>query len=285
MVEFCTSENIILQTVVAYNHTMQARVEGAIGYVKQHSRVALLAANAPTRYWPHATTDFVQKKNYLWYTERQPGVWSTAHQRMRPSFAGTRSTVAIPFGSRIVSKLPREHRRVVNGSYGDRFVEGIYLYADAQTPTIRMFDLVSRTELSVKDFTSYPSDFPFHDPTCLTRSPESLRKALADMHTEDETDDQLIAEELKEHAITRSQTHAHTRAKENPLIQQQPIVYTPSPVQANVAATGGAPAKSVDKWDVPLAELQELDLARSFVKLKLPILLPLRYNPVIFDPK
>jgi hypothetical protein len=68
MVTFCTSEKIILQVVVAFNHTMQARVEGAIGYVKQHSRVSMLAANVPTRWWPQATTDFVNKKNYLWYS-------------------------------------------------------------------------------------------------------------------------------------------------------------------------------------------------------------------------
>ncbi len=46
MVAFCTAEKIVLQVVVAYNHTMQARVEGAIDYVKQHSRVSMLAANA-----------------------------------------------------------------------------------------------------------------------------------------------------------------------------------------------------------------------------------------------
>jgi len=57
MVTFCTSEKTILQVVVAYNYTMQARVEGAIGYVKQHSRVSMLAA-----WWPQATTDFVNKK-------------------------------------------------------------------------------------------------------------------------------------------------------------------------------------------------------------------------------
>jgi hypothetical protein len=42
MVAFCTAEKIVLQVVVAYNHTMQARVEGAIGYVKQHRRVSML---------------------------------------------------------------------------------------------------------------------------------------------------------------------------------------------------------------------------------------------------
>jgi hypothetical protein len=68
------------------------------------------------------------------------------------------------------------------------------LHADSQTPTIRMFDLASRTELSVKDFKSYPDEYPFRDPTCLTRSPDTLRKELAKMRVEDEVDDQLIAD-------------------------------------------------------------------------------------------
>jgi hypothetical protein len=87
MESFCTSEKIILQVVVAYNHTMQARVEGAIGYVKQHSRVSMLAANVPTRWWPQATTDFVIKKNHLWYSANGEGLLTTAHQRMQSAFA------------------------------------------------------------------------------------------------------------------------------------------------------------------------------------------------------
>jgi len=35
--EYCAENDVALQLVVAYNHTMQARVEGAIGCVKQHS--------------------------------------------------------------------------------------------------------------------------------------------------------------------------------------------------------------------------------------------------------
>jgi hypothetical protein len=89
MVAFCTAEKIVLQVVVAYNHTMQARVEGAIGCVKQHSRVSMLAANVPTRWWPQATTDFVTKKNFLWYSTNASGPPTTAHQRMQPAFAGT----------------------------------------------------------------------------------------------------------------------------------------------------------------------------------------------------
>jgi hypothetical protein len=185
MVTFCTSEKITLQVVVAYNHTMQARVEGAIGYVKQHSRVSMLAANVPTRWWPQATTNFINKKNYLWYSADLQGSLTTAHQRMQPAFAGTRDTVAMPFGSRIVSTIPREHRLVVNGSLRDRFAEGIYLHADHATPTIRMYDFGSRSEISVQDFKSYPDEFPFRDQSCLMRPSQKLTKDMLAMHAED----------------------------------------------------------------------------------------------------
>jgi hypothetical protein len=81
-----------------------------------------------------------------------------------------------------------------------------------------MFDFASRTELSVKDFKSYPDEFPFRDLTCLTHSPDTLRKKLAKMRVEDEADDQLIADQLQTHVITRSQSQAAERAKQNDLI-------------------------------------------------------------------
>ena len=100
MKALCVERGIVLQVVVAYNHTMQARVEAAIGYVKQYSRISLLRANALTRWWPDATTDFVIKKNFLWYSQEANGKFSTAHQRIQSSFAGTRASVFLPFGSR-----------------------------------------------------------------------------------------------------------------------------------------------------------------------------------------
>jgi len=53
--EYCADNDVVLQVVVPYNHTMQARVEGAIGCVKQHSPTSLLHANKPTRFWDDAT--------------------------------------------------------------------------------------------------------------------------------------------------------------------------------------------------------------------------------------
>ena len=47
---YCADNDVVLLLVGAYNHTMQAHVEGAIGCVKQHSRTPLLHANKPTRF-------------------------------------------------------------------------------------------------------------------------------------------------------------------------------------------------------------------------------------------
>ena len=66
--ENCAENDVVLQLVVAYNHTMQARVEGAIGCVKQHSRTSLLHANTTTchGFWDDSTKDFSIKKVYPW---------------------------------------------------------------------------------------------------------------------------------------------------------------------------------------------------------------------------
>jgi len=55
---------------------------------------------------------------------------------MQPAFFGTYKTVAVPFGSQVISQLPREHRLVMNGSFGDCFVEVTYLYSDSGTSCI-----------------------------------------------------------------------------------------------------------------------------------------------------
>jgi len=101
MVDFCNENDIILQPVVAYNYTMQCCVEGAIGYSKQHSRVALVCANVPTRFWPDGTVDFTSNKNTLWAKRDEHGDLSTANNCMQPAFAGSYKTVSIRFGSRV----------------------------------------------------------------------------------------------------------------------------------------------------------------------------------------
>jgi len=140
---------------------MQCRVEGAIGCSKQHSRVVLVCANAPTGFWPDATVDFTCKKITLWAKRDEHDDLSNTNNRMQPALAGSYKTFAIRFGSRVTGDLPREHPLVKNGSFGDHFVEGIYLSADHDTPCIRMYCITSGSELPVQDFKSYPDEFPF----------------------------------------------------------------------------------------------------------------------------
>ncbi len=85
---------------------------------------------------------------------------------------------------------------MVNRSFGDRFIGGnLYLPADHATPTVRMYDFGSRSEISVQDFKSYPDEFPFRDQSCLVRSSKNLTKDMLQMLAEDSADDALIAEE------------------------------------------------------------------------------------------
>ena len=185
---------------------MQAHVEGAIGCVKQHSCTSLLHANKPTCFWD-ATKDFSIKKVYLWASTDTQGKLQTPHDRMQPAFFGTYKTVAIPFSSRVIAQLPREHHLVKNGSFGDRFIEGTYLYSDSATPCIWMFSIALQRKIKVQDFKSYPLQFPFKDPSCLTHNTPTIVQEMSKMHKEDAHDNSLIAKE------TFNQTRIHTRAQ------------------------------------------------------------------------
>jgi hypothetical protein len=103
---------------------------------------------------------------------------------MQPAFDNTLKNVRIPFGSRIISPIPREHNLVRGSSFGDRFVEGIYLHATLTRHHINIFDVHRKQEIVVKDFTSYPSEFPFKDPSCLT-CPGYSATEIEEMHQED----------------------------------------------------------------------------------------------------
>ena len=162
MKDFCHLHHITLQIVTSYSHTMQARVEGAIGIIKQHSRIALSTSNAPTRFWSYDTTDFVYKRNYLWCSSDRNGHLSTPQARLKSNFAGDMSTVAHPFGCRTVTKLPKLHSQVIGKSFGNRYAEGIFLCSDDKTPAIHMFDMISRKIMIVSDFKTYHDQFPFH---------------------------------------------------------------------------------------------------------------------------
>ena len=119
---------------------------------------------------------------------------------------------------------PRKHPLVKNGSFGDRFVEGIYLRVDHDTLCIRMYCITSGSELLVKHFKSYPDEFPFGDLLCLLRCTPVILKDLAKLHIDNAHDDNLIAKETALHAHTRAQTRTADAAK----VLDDPIILTTS---------------------------------------------------------
>jgi len=102
----------------------------------------------------------------------------------------------------VTGHLPHEHPLVNNGSFVDRFVEGIYFRADHRddTPCIRVYCITSGPELLVQDFKSYPDEFLFRDPSCLPRCTPVILKDLAKMHINNVYDDKLVAEETASRA-------------------------------------------------------------------------------------
>jgi hypothetical protein len=96
------------------------------------------------------------------------------------------------------------------------------------------------------------------------------------MHTEDDADDQLIAEDLQMQVVTRAQKQAAERARDNALIpadgkgEQQTA---PSKRQQPTKE------KKVNSPSILLSEMHELDLARDFVRYKYPVTLPKHYTP------
>jgi len=77
------------------------------------------------------------KKAYLWASPDTRGKLETPHDCKQPLFFGTDKTVAVPFGRqvRVMAQFPCEYHLVQNGSFGDHFIEGTYLYSAPVTPS------------------------------------------------------------------------------------------------------------------------------------------------------
>ena len=155
MLVFFRENGIIIQPVVTYN-TVMYRVESYISVVKSHGRVDMLMLMSPCA--PMIVFNLpltIYEKN-----------------------------VCISFGSRITSPIPCEHTLVRDSSFVDRYVEGIYVHTAITGPVIHIFDMHRKQEIVVKDFTSYPSEFLFKDPSCLTLPGYSATE-IEKMHQED----------------------------------------------------------------------------------------------------
>jgi len=75
---------------------------------------------------------------------------SINHDGMQSAFFGIYKTVAVPFRSPVITQLPREHRLVKNGSFGDHFINRKYLYSDSAAPCIWMFSINLQRKIKVQ---------------------------------------------------------------------------------------------------------------------------------------
>ena len=143
-----------------------------------------------------------------------------------------------------------------------------------------MYDFQSKSRIKVKDFKSYPEDFPFRDPTCLVRTTMAMTQEFEKMQTEDANDDSHIAAEDAIAALTRAQAKAIQAATNDPLPDltlQTPISHIP-PTQMITSKARGPKSTNMD-LDSILQDQHEHELAKAFLKYSLPIVLPLRYKP------
>jgi hypothetical protein len=146
--------------------------------------------------------------------------------------------VCRPFGSKIISTLPREQTLVQGSSFGDRFVEGIYLFADSTSPAIHTWDSNRKQEMISKDCASYPMEIPFKR-TLLLGAPKIHRRGILQMHKEDLAEEERIVAELAAHAVMRSQS-AQLAATQM-AAAEAPLLVVPSSI-ASIPAREPIPA-------------------------------------------
>jgi len=153
------------------------------------------------------------------------GELSSANECIQPAFTGSYKFFTIPFGSHVTGFLSLEHHLVKKRSMEDRFVEGIYLRADHNTPCIRTYCITSGSQLLVQDFKPYLDEFSFQDSPCVLRCTPVILFFLAKMYIHDAYDDILV---VKEETALHSHIRAQTRATDAAKVLDDPIILTTS---------------------------------------------------------
>mmetsp|Transcript_30800 Transcript_30800/g.63788 ORF Transcript_30800/g.63788 Transcript_30800/m.63788 type:complete len:919 (-) Transcript_30800:650-3406(-) len=160
---WCASRDIVLCPTAGYNHTMQARAEGAVRITKEHIRCLLKTANMPFMFWPWALTQFCRMYNY-WPCKGHAPPWIMLGDHR---FSQSLHRDLHPFGCYTIGTLPREHPDVTNTTLSDRGLEGAFLGWDLATPTCWIWSFRKKKPVRLHDPVFYDKRFPFSDPTCL----------------------------------------------------------------------------------------------------------------------
>lgn len=179
---FCKRRDITLCAATAYNHTMQARAEGAVRICKDHVRCLLKASNLPPRFWPYALMHFSRTFNH-WPSAEAPPLW-TKMEGTNLVFDRARDLVV--WGCYMTVHLPTEHPLVQQDkTHADRALEGAFLGWHATTPAAWMYSFRLDKVVRVSDPTFHKQDFPFLDPTILVNPGHLTDDQVVAMHQQD----------------------------------------------------------------------------------------------------
>jgi len=307
--EYCADNDEVLQLVVAYNHTLQARVEGAIGCVNQHSRTSVLHANKPTRFWDDATKDFSIKKVYLWASTDTRGKLQTP--QIACSWLSSAPTKQLPYLSAAESVIiclestawsRTKHLVIVSLKVRISIVTLPHLASSSASP--------SNARLRYKISSPILSN-SLSDPSCHTRNTPTIMKEMSKMHEEDAHEDNLIAMETSNQIHTRTQMRAAENAAHShileppdvdthimsPLLVRNPsvtatderdiITLLPSilPPRATSGDDSAAARPSVQHYEAGidlhanLVDYIELEIAQALARHSVEIGLPKHYAP------
>jgi len=82
-----------------------------------------------------------------------------------------------------------------------------------------MFSIALQQKIKVQDFKSYPLQFPFKDPSCLTRNAPTIMREMSKMHEEDAHDHNLIAMDTSNQIHPRAQMRAAENAAHSHILE------------------------------------------------------------------
>ena len=132
---YCDLKGIVIETVPAYTHTLNARAEGAIRICKQKVRAMLRSANMPKRFWPDALLHWCRTYAH-WPDNDGRTAWEKLDARGPHALCHDLQLDRHVFGSFVMAHLPRKHPHVVDGTHDDRKEQGVFLGNDLTTPTL-----------------------------------------------------------------------------------------------------------------------------------------------------
>eukprot|EP00961_Rhodomonas_salina_P063146 848464-Rhodomonas_salina.1 len=162
---YCRRKGIVLCPAASYTHTMQARAEGVVKICKDLVRTALLANNAPARFWPFALLHVCHVYNY-WPGANSPSQWESM---TTSNFFFNINRDLHQFTCYMVAKLHSYHPLVVaNKTHADRGLEGAFLGWHDSTLTCLMYSFQLQRILQVQDTVfDHDDEYLFLDPACL----------------------------------------------------------------------------------------------------------------------